>query len=93
MRFLIKLPDLLYLEWPSLIGQDLLYKSHRNFGRQFGYQIDSKGFRVLNDKIRVIQGDCVNYFSIKEILRALLANRWSANNISFGMEETLLQKQ
>ena len=61
-------------------------------GEKFGYQINSKGFRVLNDKIRVIQGDGVNYFSIKEILQTLLANRWSADNISFGMGGALLQK-
>jgi nicotinamide phosphoribosyltransferase len=61
-------------------------------GRKFGYQTNSKGFKVLNDKIRVIQGDGVNYLSIKEILQTLFDNNWSIDNISFGMGGALLQK-
>jgi nicotinamide phosphoribosyltransferase len=61
-------------------------------GEKFGSRVNSKGFRVLNDKVRVIQGDGVNYGSIKEILQTLLSNRWSADNISFGMGGALLQK-
>jgi nicotinamide phosphoribosyltransferase len=71
---------------------EVVLKVMEILGNKFGYQTNSKGFKVLNNKIRVIQGDGVNYFSIKEILQTLLANKWSADNISFGMGGALLQK-
>lgn len=61
-------------------------------GEKFGYETNAKGFKVLNPKVRVIQGDGVNYFSIRNILAALLANGWSADNIAFGMGGALLQQ-
>lgn len=61
-------------------------------GEKLGYEINAKGFKVLNPKIRIIQGDGVNYFSIRNILVALLANGWSADNIAFGMGGALLQQ-
>lgn len=61
-------------------------------GEKLGYETNAKGFKVLNPKIRIIQGDGVNYFSIRNILAALLANGWSADNIAFGMGGALLQQ-
>jgi nicotinamide phosphoribosyltransferase len=61
-------------------------------GEKFGYRINNKGFKVINDKVRVIQGDGVNYYSIKEILQTLTNNNWSTDNVSFGMGGALLQK-
>lgn len=56
-----------------------------------GYTINSKGFKVLPDWIRVLQGDGVNYDSIKQILLTLRAKGISAENIIFGMGGALLQ--
>ena len=60
--------------------------------KHFGYITNSKGFDVLNDKVRIIQGDGVNIDSIGLILRTLEANHISADNIAFGMGGALLQK-
>jgi nicotinamide phosphoribosyltransferase len=61
-------------------------------GRKFGYEINAKGYRVLNSKVRVIQGDGVDYDSIQNILEYMRQAEWSADNISFGMGGALLQK-
>lgn len=61
-------------------------------GRQFGYQSNSKGYRVLNPKVRVIQGDGVNYWTIQDTLTAMARAGWSADNITFGMGGALLQQ-
>jgi nicotinamide phosphoribosyltransferase len=65
---------------------------HEILGEKFGYKVNSKGFKVLHDKVRVIQGDGVNYHSIKQILEMLQSHQWSADNVSFGMGGALLQK-
>lgn len=57
----------------------------------FGHKVNSKGFMVLPDHIRVIQGDGVNENSIGEILAKLKENGISADNIAFGMGGALLQ--
>jgi nicotinamide phosphoribosyltransferase len=59
---------------------------------KLGHSTNTKGFKVLDPHIRVIQGDGVNYDSIKEILENLKQHGWSADNIAFGMGGALLQK-
>ena len=61
-------------------------------GDKFGYEMNSKGYRVLNPKIRVIQGDGVNFWTIQDTLMAMNRAGWSADNISFGMGGALLQQ-
>ncbi len=58
----------------------------------FGYHTNDKGFDVLNDKVRVIQGDGVNIDSIALVLRTLEHNNISADNVAFGMGGSLLQR-
>ena len=53
---------------------------------KFGGRINSKGFKVLDDHIRVIQGDGVNYESIIEILDMMVEEGFSAENIVFGIQ-------
>ncbi len=60
--------------------------------KAFGYTVNNKGYMVLNPKVRVIQGDGVNYESIQEILDAMKSARFSADNIAFGCGGALLQK-
>lgn len=57
---------------------------------QFGYTKNSKGFKVLNH-VRVIQGDGIEENSIRNILGALMAYGFSAENVAFGMGGKLLQ--
>jgi len=58
----------------------------------FGHTTNSKGYKVLPDCIRVIQGDGINYNSICEILAEMEKNRLSIDNIAFGMGGGLLQQ-
>jgi nicotinamide phosphoribosyltransferase len=59
---------------------------------KFGFTTNGKGYRVLNPKVRVIQGDGVNYWTIQDTLMAMNRAGWSADNISFGMGGALLQQ-
>lgn len=59
---------------------------------KFGYQVNSKGFKVLPDFIRVIQGDGISRHSIAQILAEMKVQQLSADNIAFGMGAELLQK-
>lgn len=57
----------------------------------YGYTLNSKGFKVLNNSA-VIQGDGIDYSIIKKILKAVLEAGYSAQNVAFGMGGGLLQK-
>jgi len=58
----------------------------------FGTKVNSKGFRVLEDCVRVIQGDGIEPMQIENIVRLLEEKGFSAENIAFGMGAGLLQK-
>ena len=72
--------------------RDVVLKVLDILGRKFSYQSNNKGYRVLNPKIRVIQGDGVNYWTIQDTLTAMMRAGWSADNITFGMGGALLQQ-
>jgi nicotinamide phosphoribosyltransferase len=57
----------------------------------YGYTINKKGFKVLPDCIRVLQGDGITIETINEICLALRAKGISVENIVFGMGGGLLQ--
>lgn len=59
---------------------------------RFGFSVNTKGYKVLNEKVRIIQGDGVNFQSINKILYSLMAAGIASENISFGMGGALLQK-
>lgn len=61
-------------------------------GEKFGYTTNKKGFKVLHPSVRIIQGDGINPFSIRQIMRVLAFEGWSAENIAFGMGGALLQR-
>jgi nicotinamide phosphoribosyltransferase len=61
-------------------------------GRRFGFETNAKGYKVLNPKVRIIQGDGVNYWTIQDVLTAATRAGWSADNIAFGMGGALLQQ-
>ena len=54
--------------------------------------INSKGYRVLPPYIGVIWGDGLDINKVKEILEFMISNKWSTENIVFGMGGGLLQK-
>lgn len=59
---------------------------------RFGHRVNDKGYRVLPDFIRVIQGDGVNLESLPRILEALKMRGLATENAAFGMGGGLLQK-
>lgn len=59
---------------------------------KFGYDTTAQGFRLLNDKVRVIQGDGVDKDSIVAIMDVMIARGLAIGNIAFGMGGGLLQK-
>lgn len=61
-------------------------------GNKFGYTTNSKGFKVLNPKIRIIQGDGVDRHSIHAMIGCLTYRGWSIDNIAFGSGGGLLQQ-
>jgi len=72
--------------------EDILPILLQTLADKFGYSENSKGYKVLNDKVRLIQGDGVNLSSISRILETMTAKRWSTENIAFGMGGGLLQQ-
>ena len=59
---------------------------------KFGSYKNQKGYKLLNDKVRLIWGDGIDLSGIKDIVNAMIAQKWSVDNICFGMGGGLLQK-
>jgi len=62
----------------------------KSLGGAFGFTTNKKGYLVLNDKVRVIQGDGVTFETIPKILEAMKEQKLSADNIAFGSGGGLL---
>ena len=61
-------------------------------GKAFGTSVNEKGYKMLPEYIRVIQGDGISYETLSEILENMVANQWAADNVTFGSGGALLQK-
>jgi len=61
-------------------------------GNKFGFETNAKNYKVLHPKVRVIQGDGIDFAMLGSILEAMKVNGWSADNIAFGSGGGLLQK-
>lgn len=59
-------------------------------GNRFGFTVNAKGFKVLNT-VRIIQGDGMNLMSIRNLIKVVMNNGWSLDNLAFGMGGALLQ--
>ena len=57
----------------------------------YGTTVNNKGYKVLPDCVRIIQGDGIDVDMIGQILDNFEANGYSASNITFGMGGGLLQ--
>jgi nicotinamide phosphoribosyltransferase len=71
---------------------EIVLETVKRLAKKFGTKINSKGYVVLHDSVRVIQGDGINDDSVVEILETLKSNGYSASNIAFGMGGGLLQQ-
>lgn len=61
-------------------------------GEKFGFRWNDKGYKVLPNCIRVIQGDGIDDETVGEILQEMKIREWSADNVAFGSGGGLLQK-
>ncbi len=59
---------------------------------KFGYSLTKQGYRILPEKVRVIQGDGVSKNSILQIMDVMMARGLAIGNTAFGMGGGLLQK-
>jgi nicotinamide phosphoribosyltransferase len=58
----------------------------------FPETINHKGYKVLDDHVRLIQGDGIDRKMVEDILAMTKAKKFSADNIAFGSGGGLLQK-
>jgi len=70
---------------------DSVLRGLRGADKAAGHVVNKKGFKVING-LSVIQGDGVDYKEIKKIITAVLDEKYSAQNVAFGMGGGLLQK-
>ena len=59
---------------------------------KFGYTVNSKGYKILPDYVRLIQGDGISPQSLGNILDTVMQAGFSADNVTFGMGGGLLQQ-
>ena len=59
---------------------------------KFGYTVNSKGYKILPDYVRLIQGDGISPQSLGNILDTVMQAGFSADNVTFGMRGGLLQQ-
>ena len=59
---------------------------------KFGGTTNSKGYRVLDPHVRVIQGDGMNIGSIARLVDRMIEEGFAIDNIAFGMGGGLLQQ-
>tara|TARA_R110000868_G_scaffold410505_1_gene698748 strand:+ start:35665 stop:37044 length:1380 start_codon:yes stop_codon:yes gene_type:complete len=71
---------------------EIVVKVIRHLMEKFGYTENRKGYYVLPDYIRVIQGDGVSPLTIENVLLNMKEHKQSAENIVFGMGASLLQR-
>ena len=71
---------------------EVLPKMFHILGETFGYTVNAKGYKVLNN-VRLLWGDGINQLSVRSILGVVVdLNGWSADNLAFGMGGALLQQ-
>jgi nicotinamide phosphoribosyltransferase len=88
-RFVVR-PDSVTREHPR--PGDLVVWILNSLWNSIGGTENSKGFQVLNDKVRVLWGDGIDLHGINLILGATTVAGFSAENLVFGMGGGLLQK-
>ncbi|WP_296405392.1 nicotinate phosphoribosyltransferase [Psychrobacter sp.] len=59
---------------------------------KFGYSVNSKGYKLLPEYVRLIQGDGISPLSLSKILDTIMQAGFSADNVTFGMGGGLLQQ-
>lgn len=72
---------------------DNVIHSLETLGKYFGYTTNSKGFRVLNPIVGVLQGDSISEpDDVERILSWMAAKGWASSNVVFGVGSGIHQK-
>lgn len=71
---------------------EIVCKTLEILAEKFGYRLNQKGYKVLPDYLRIIQGDGINPKSLPQILDAIMEKGFSVENVNFGMGGGLLQQ-
>ena len=71
---------------------EVVVKVLQLLGEAFGTETNRKGYKLLNSKVRVIQGDGIDRQMLSEILATTKSEGWSTDNLAFGSGGGLLQK-
>ncbi len=56
----------------------------------FGYTVNGKGYKVLGH-VSILQGDGISYRTLPKIIKRIMDEGWSADNLVFGSGGGLLQ--
>jgi nicotinamide phosphoribosyltransferase len=59
--------------------------------KEFGFTYNTRGYKVLPDYLRVLQGDGIGIEEVEKIIDLMIEERLSVSNIAFGMGGGLLQ--
>ncbi len=70
----------------------MILNSLEILGEKFGFTTNDKRYKVLNPKVRLIQGDGMNEETIGELYEHIIENGWSADNLAVGSGGGLLQQ-
>lgn len=76
----------------SGVPEEIVPEVLKRLYAEFGGRVNSKGYKVLSDCVRVIQGDGVDVDSIGVILQRIQQAGFSTENVAFSMGGGLLQK-
>lgn len=60
-------------------------------GELFGYSVNSKGYKVLNPKVKAIYGDSITLTRAKQIYQILKQEGWAASNVALGVGSFSMQ--
>lgn len=71
---------------------DVVPRVMRLLGERIGQRMNDKGYLVLDDHVRMIQGDGITAQSLGAILEAVKQAGYSADNLAFGSGGGLLQQ-
>lgn len=72
---------------------EVIFKMLEIFSSTFGFTYNEKGYKVLNNKIRIIQGDGIDLTSYLKLIQYFCdVHKWSIENFVFGSGGGLLQK-
>lgn len=71
--------------------KSVVLRTLQKIDEKFGSTVNSRGFKILRS-VKVIQGDGVDEFSIRDVLNAAKDAGFCASNVNFGMGGALLQK-